>query len=469
MTSSAGPTTKTQATEIARAALETGVVTDVAVVTDTSDHRRRLVAYVVGPPRASVALVRRHLRDALPARLLPDVVVPVSAIPRDGAGRPVAAGLPSPVPPLAFTNTPRDQWELSVADLWIRRLGLVEVGINDPLDALGGDAVVVEEMRAELADTFDAPLPASAITLATTVAELAPRVRTARGRSRTRHATLVPLSRDGAGTPLFCFGGAGGLALRQLGLAHHFRGERPVYGLQPHGLEARGLADWTVRAAAARHVRSIRGVRAHGPYLLAGHSFGGLVAHEAAQILTDAGEEVALLALIDSFTYDSPAVAVPLTLRAKDPDARERAAAAADAAVRAEITDADAAPAGFEPTSRLGAGESQTGRVRIMTNRLRQLAQLPVAGLVPLTADHQLEVFFNQGRIVTLSHRPKPWRGRAIIYSADDGNTRTWLKYLPGDQTRAGTMVGDHDGILREPAVAHLADDLRAEFAALGV
>jgi len=480
MTSSAGPaapsatassTASTASTatgitvtpaETMRAVLGTGVASEVAMATSAAGPRRRTVAYVVpAAGRAeSGALTRRRLRDALPARLTPDTIVPVSAIPRDAAGRPVVAEMPDPHPPVAFENTPRDQWELSVADLWSRLLGLVEIGIDDRLGDLGAGVAVIEEMRAELADTFDAHVPAAELTLTTTVAELAPRVRAARGRSRTRHATLVPLNRDGAGTPLFCFGGAGGLALRMLGLAYHFRGERPVYGLQPHGLEARGLADWTVRAAALRHVRSIRGVQAHGPYLLLGHSFGGLVAQEAARLLTDAGERVALLTMVDAFAYDSPSIDAPLSLRAGAEEGMRPAAGSPPSAA--------AGTPGFEPSSRLGSAVP-ANRLQQLTGRVRKLAQLPVAGLVPLSYDHQLEVFFNQARIVTLSHRPSPWPGRALIYSADEANARGWLRYLTGIDVRTGVMMGDHDGILREPAVEYLAEDLRAAFAELGL
>jgi acetoacetyl-CoA synthetase len=50
---------------------------------------------------------------------------------------------------------------------------------------------------------------------------------------------------------------------------------------------------------ARTYVDTIRGVQPQGPYLVAGHSFGALVAFEVARQLTEAGAEVEWLGMID--------------------------------------------------------------------------------------------------------------------------------------------------------------------------
>jgi len=57
--------------------------------------------------------------------------------------------------------------------------------------------------------------------------------------------------------------------------------------------------DYSVEEIAALYVRAIRSVQPAGPYLIAGWSFGGIVAYEIAQQLHAAGEQAPLLALID--------------------------------------------------------------------------------------------------------------------------------------------------------------------------
>lgn len=50
----------------------------------------------------------------------------------------------------------------------------------------------------------------------------------------------------------------------------------------------------------------IKEVQRHGPYYLAGQSFGGLVAYEIASILTEQREDVAFVAMIDTFPWYLP-------------------------------------------------------------------------------------------------------------------------------------------------------------------
>jgi thioesterase domain-containing protein len=48
------------------------------------------------------------------------------------------------------------------------------------------------------------------------------------------------------------------------------------------------------------YLKEIRATYPHGPYYLAGHSFGGLIAIEIGRQLIEQGEEVPLLALLDT-------------------------------------------------------------------------------------------------------------------------------------------------------------------------
>jgi thioesterase domain-containing protein len=56
---------------------------------------------------------------------------------------------------------------------------------------------------------------------------------------------------------------------------------------------------------ATDYVAEIRRIQPHGPYFLAGHSFGGLVSFEIAQQLVRDGERVNFLALIDTALRDA--------------------------------------------------------------------------------------------------------------------------------------------------------------------
>lgn len=115
-------------------------------------------------------------------------------------------------------------------------------------------------------------------------------------------APVLPIRADpGTGTaPLFCVHPAIGLSWCYVGLLPHLAPDRPVYGLQaPHVSGGAGFD--SVVSAAEHYVRHIRSVQPHGPYHLLGWSLGGLIAHEVAVQLQHAGQQVALLAMMDSY------------------------------------------------------------------------------------------------------------------------------------------------------------------------
>ena len=73
-----------------------------------------------------------------------------------------------------------------------------------------------------------------------------------------------------------------------------------IYGLNSPFLKGSEEYTTTIQGVVARWVEEIRSKQAHGPYLLAGWSAGGYYAYEATKQLTEAGETVEKLVLIDS-------------------------------------------------------------------------------------------------------------------------------------------------------------------------
>ncbi|MFL6192597.1 MAG: amino acid adenylation domain-containing protein, partial [Thermoanaerobaculia bacterium] len=111
---------------------------------------------------------------------------------------------------------------------------------------------------------------------------------------------LVPIQPLGTRTPLFCVHALGGEVLCYYRLARELGTDQPVYGLQASPLDGQpGAPRTTVEERAAEYVDAVRSLQPAGPYLLVGYSFGGILAFEMARQLTLAGEEVALLALLD--------------------------------------------------------------------------------------------------------------------------------------------------------------------------
>ena len=86
--------------------------------------------------------------------------------------------------------------------------------------------------------------------------------------------------------------------MRQMALA--IETDIPVYGLRARGVNPDEEPQGSVEEMARTYVDAIRAFQPQGPYRVAGHSFGALVAFEIARQLTQPGEEVGWLGLIDA-------------------------------------------------------------------------------------------------------------------------------------------------------------------------
>jgi len=103
--------------------------------------------------------------------------------------------------------------------------------------------------------------------------------------------------RPGGGSTLFVFTGAGGATDELVPLADGLSGDLRVVAL---ALAAEPAGADTIETMAAEAVDVIRAEQPHGPYRLLGYSFGGLLALESARLLTEAGEAVAFVGLVDA-------------------------------------------------------------------------------------------------------------------------------------------------------------------------
>ncbi|WP_063055529.1 non-ribosomal peptide synthetase [Nocardia salmonicida] len=115
---------------------------------------------------------------------------------------------------------------------------------------------------------------------------------------------LLPIRPGGDRPALFCVHSSSGMSWSYLGLAEQLRPGRPIYGLQAPDLSGREPSARSIEEFAQRYVREIRAVQPRGPYHLLGWSFGGLIAQAMAVELSAAGEQVGVVALLDTDTAD---------------------------------------------------------------------------------------------------------------------------------------------------------------------
>ena len=149
-----------------------------AVVTARGD---RLVAHVVisdrtdrdGVGRDGAAL-RAFVADALPASMVPDVIVPIDALPLTRHGKVDRRALPEPAAPAARTVVaPRTDAEALVARVWSEVLGLPLLGRDDDFFAVGGHSLHAVRVASRLRAAAGIDIPVRVLFTHPTLAGLA--------------------------------------------------------------------------------------------------------------------------------------------------------------------------------------------------------------------------------------------------------------------------------------------------------
>lgn len=210
-------------------------------------------------------------------------------------------------------DLPSSALEKSLLDIWAEVLEVPRVGVHDNFFDLGGTSRAAAEMLSMLEERFSCTLPMDLVGEASTIAELADRLR-ASGRIASGALGMVRLSPAGRGTNFFCVHGMGGHVLVFAELARRLADEVSFYAFESAN---RYVDDEqpSIAAMAERYLREARRVQPHGPYHLGGYSMGGLVALEMAHRLHAAGEPAGTVALLDT---DLVQIRMPVGSRAVD-------------------------------------------------------------------------------------------------------------------------------------------------------
>lgn len=114
-----------------------------------------------------------------------------------------------------------------------------------------------------------------------------------------KYLEIVTLKEAGGRTPLICFPGAGGAVTIFREMVASIEADQPVDGID---MQKFFDADrqFTVEQLADLCLSAIREKQKRGPYLLCGYSFGAIVAYEVAARLMRDGEDIGVVAMVDT-------------------------------------------------------------------------------------------------------------------------------------------------------------------------
>ncbi|MDB6110437.1 MAG: amino acid adenylation domain protein, partial [Pedosphaera sp.] len=192
---------------------------------------------------------------------------------------------------------PRTEMEEMLCKIWEEFLRVDRVGIKDNFFESGGHSLLAVRLFAEIEKQTGRKLPLVTIFQHSTIERLAA---TLSEQSQGARSSMVAIQPHGTKPPLFLIHGAGGDVLwGYANLSAHLGTDQPVYGIKSRALN--GAEEFTsLEEMGAFYVRQVCRFQKRGPYQLGGYCFGGNVAYEMARQLQAQGEEVALVALLDS-------------------------------------------------------------------------------------------------------------------------------------------------------------------------
>ena len=352
---------------------------------------------------------------------------------------------------------PRDAVEMQLVQLWSKVLGNRSLGIHDNFFELGGHSLLAVRIVVEIEKIYKRRLLLATLLQAPTIAGLADVLR--KEHWDLRWSSLVPIRAGGSRPPLLLMHSHGGNVLEYYPLAKLLAEDQPVYALQARGLDGRIIRDPQVEEMAGAYLRELKGLQPEGPYFLAGFCFGGLLALEAAQQLRAAGDEVALLVLIQTSHPAFPQYKPGVTFA-------HRWWHRAAKRIHLERSNYSRSRERFFYEKCRRVWDIARARVALATDRWRSDDSVPnEAASVP----YILELLSIEHDKAFAKYQPKPYHGDVVLYRAAkqlkgiiEDRFLGWKDLLQG-RVRLCEVPGHQQNILHQPHVAQLARELIAD------
>ena len=355
-------------------------------------------------------------------------------------------------------ESPRTATEKMLATIMAKTLRVDRVSRYDHFFNMGGKSIDAVSLFAKIEEAFGKKLPLSILLQAPTLEKLANVID--ENAWKTNWSPLVPIQPTGSRLPFFCVHAHRGNVLNYYPFAKHLGPDQPFYGIQARGLDGNEIAFRSFTDMAADYISEIRTVQPGGPYILGGWCMGGYIALEMAHLLKDSGEEVALLALIDTPHPSYPdylsrttifhrmiykliekldyelGVILALNTGAKIPYLRRK--------IKALIPP-----------------------IQVMAERLIKVPMGKLHLSMPHTQAYKLRRLFAMHDKAFKEYNPNPYQGRVVLFLASKqplgihpDPTLGWGK-LFNTELELREIPGNYICILVEPSIRLLADELK--------
>jgi amino acid adenylation domain-containing protein len=410
-------------------------VTQTAVNAWGANGAQTLAAYFTvrkDAPAHILDTVRRDLTERLPFYMLPSSFQILDAFPMTATGKIDRKALPEPENGENGGTyvAPRNEVERRLVAIWERLLEREPIGVLDNFFELGGHSLLAVRLIALIQEEFGHTLPLISLFKAGTIEALASLLTSIR--STPTLNGIFPILSDGKKRPFYILSED----LYMGSLAALLGTDRPVYGLQPY---QKGVPVFrtSVQDTARIYFNCLTNFDPDGPYLLLGHSAGGLFALELARLLRQAGKQVSFLGLLDT-SISNPDNKVDQVVRFRYHWSRMRGLSLK------------------QILRYLGSGlAAGTARTRDRLTQKKAIIQSEMTG-------QDLE---GRDNLIAAYH-PKPYDGKVVFFAATDRPPHLkrdlvddWSGILTGSLETV-MVEGTHMSIAEPPQVGQLAEKI---------
>jgi len=252
------------------------------------------------PSDLMIEQLRRNLVQTLPGYMQPQFVTLLERLPRTPNGKIDRQTLPAPIPPGRVqpeNAAPLDATERRLADIWQDVLGLDAIDQDADFFELGGHSLLAARLLVRIEAAFGQKISLASLFKAPNLAAMA-RLLTEGDIRQHDFRQVVRLQASGSRTPVIGINNTG----IYFTVSKRLGPDRPFTALQLFDPSfSRNEMPDSFEAIARQYVILIREVQPNGPYALLGWCVGGALAFEVARQLTEMGETISMLALIDTW------------------------------------------------------------------------------------------------------------------------------------------------------------------------
>ncbi|PNK21304.1 amino acid adenylation domain-containing protein [Cylindrospermopsis raciborskii] len=286
------------------------VLNAVVVISGDSSATNSLIAYYVSTEKqfTSSGVLRDFLKEKLPDYMIPNSFIVLDHLPMTPNGkidRKLLAGLNINRTFDAHQHvSPRTLLEYKLVEIWEEILQVRPIGVTENFFDLGGHSLLAIRLIAAIEQKLKCNLPVVSLFREGTIEKIALLSDQDHQKASNHSDILIPLQTQGDLLPLFLVHQAGGYGLSYSVIAEKLAvgmGKKlPIYAIQSPGLDGKQSPLESIEEMANTYINTIREIQPHGPYLLGGHSLGGLIAFAMASQLEAMGEQIERVLIIDT-------------------------------------------------------------------------------------------------------------------------------------------------------------------------